>query len=338
MEMVSEKQTKVKTEKTPLSGKDLILATRPFAKEIRGKSWYYMLSALAFLAASLAGTILMPNFALRFACSILAGIFIIRTFVIYHDFMHHSILHKSKLANALMTIFGIYVLAPTSIWKRSHDYHHKHNSKLFSASIGSYPIVTKKKLESMSRQERRFYLGLRHPFTILAGYMSMFFVGMTLRSFRTAPDKHMDSLVAMILHLVFIGVMFWWGGLPAVVLTVFIPFIISGFMGAYLFYAQHNFPGTTFKDKDGWTYEGAAMESSSYMTMSRLGNWITANIGYHHIHHLNAKIPFYRLPEAMAAIPELQQAKRTSLRWKDIKACLKLKVWDPEQGKMVGLK
>jgi omega-6 fatty acid desaturase (delta-12 desaturase) len=79
------------------------------------------------------------------------------------------------------------------------------------------------------------------------------------------------------------------------------------------------------------------MKSSSFMTMSPLMHWFTGNIGYHHIHHLNASIPFYRLPEAYREIPELQQAKTTSLKIKDIIACFRLKVWDPEQQKMVGI-
>ena len=72
------------------------------------------------------------------------------------------------------------------------------------------------------------------------------------------------------------------------------------------------------------------------MAMNPVLNWITANIGYHHIHHLNSRIPFYRLPEAMAKIPELQTQKITTLWPSDIIACLKLKVWDPEKNKMVG--
>jgi omega-6 fatty acid desaturase (delta-12 desaturase) len=57
--------------------------------------------------------------------------------------------------------------------------------------------------------------------------------------------------------------------------------------------------------------------------------WFTGNIGYHHVHHLNPKIPFYRLPEAMVAIKELQSPVMTSLRPYDILACLRLKLWDP---------
>jgi len=72
--------------------------------------------------------------------------------------------------------------------------------------------------------------------------------------------------------------------------------------------------------------------------MNPIMHWFTANIGYHHIHHLNAKIPFYRLPEVMKHFPELQAARTTSLHPRDIIACLKLKVWDQELGRMVSLK
>jgi omega-6 fatty acid desaturase (delta-12 desaturase) len=40
----------------------------------------------------------------------------------------------------------------------------------------------------------------------------------------------------------------------------------------------------------------------------------------------------------MAAIPELQEPKTTSLNPWDIAACFKLKVWDPENNKMIGVK
>src|ERR1700761_4040340 len=100
----------------------------------------------------------MPYFILKLVFSVLAGLLMVRMFVIYHDFQHHAILHRSVLADVIMSLYGIYVLVPSSIWKRSHDYHHAHNSKLFSASIGSYPIATKKKFLSMSAGEKRLYL------------------------------------------------------------------------------------------------------------------------------------------------------------------------------------
>jgi Fatty acid desaturase len=320
-----------------MTGKELILATKAFAKENRATSWLLMLSTLFLLVAGITGTIILENIWLRLACSIFTGLLIVRMFVIYHDHQHHAILNKSVVADAIMTAFGIYVLAPTSIWKRSHDYHHNHNSKLFSASIGSYPIASKTKFLSMTPAERRLYLFIRHPLTVGFGYFTMFIYGMCVSSFVCAPRKHIDSLVALVLHIVFITAVVWFGGWQAWLFVILIPYLIACGIGSYLFYAQHNFPTTTFSGNSDWKYEAAAMESSSYMLMNPFMQWVTGNIGYHHIHHLNSRIPFYRLPEAMAAIPELQKAKTTSLKPSDIVACFRLKIWDPEQGRMTGI-
>jgi omega-6 fatty acid desaturase (delta-12 desaturase) len=319
-------------------GKELILATRPFAKEIRAKSWYYAISTLVFLTMALAGTVTLPFVLLRIASSIVAGLLMIRMFVIYHDHQHHSILTNSKSANLMMTVFGIYILSPSSIWKRSHDHHHNHNSKLFSASIGSFPIATRTRFLAMTRKEKFIYLAIRHPVTIGLGYFSMFMFGMCLRAFISNPKKHVDALVALILHIavsVTIFIIFGWLNW---LLIFFVPFIIAFGLGAYLFYAQHNFPGVTFSENDEWAYEKAALESSSFMKMNKVMAWFTGNIGYHHIHHLNSKIPFYRLPEVLQQLPELQTCKVTSLKFSEVWACLRLKLWDQEKNKMITLK
>jgi len=321
-----------------LSGKELILATKPFAKEIRSKSWIYMLSTMLFLALTFSAIFFIPFVAARLFFSVLTGLLLVRSFIIYHDHKHHSILANSKAAKWIMTVFGYFILSPTSIWKRSHDHHHHHNSKLFSASIGSYPIATKRKFEEMTRRQKFEYLAIRHPATIALGYFSMFIFGMCIASFVSNPRKHYDSLIALILHIsisVFLFILLGW---QIWFFLFFLPFIIAFAMGAYLFYAQHNFPGVTFSENNDWAYETAALESSSYMEMNPVMAWLTGNIGYHHIHHLNSKIPFYRLPEVMSRFKELQHCKRTSLKLNEIVACLRLKIWDQDKHKMVGLR
>lgn len=320
-----------------LQGKQLILATKPYMKEDRAKSWYYTLSTLFILIASLIGTVYNFHWSLKLLCSIFSGLVIVRLFVIYHDHQHKTILNRSKAADFLFTLFGFYVLAPTGIWSRSHDYHHKNNSKLYSAAIGSYPIYTKQKYEKCSRMEKIHYLFIRHPLTILFGYFFAFMWGMCFKSIINRFSKHIDSLVALIVHFAYQAAVFYFLGWQTWILLCFIPHFISGAMGAYLFYAQHNFPGVTFKGNEEWTYEGAALDSSSYMDLNPFMHWVTANIGYHHVHHMNARIPFYRLPEVMKDFPELQNAKKTSLKPKDIIACFKLKVWDFEKQEMVGV-
>jgi omega-6 fatty acid desaturase (delta-12 desaturase) len=321
-----------------LSGKELILATKPFAKEIRSKSWFYTLSTIILIGLALTSTILIPFFFVKMIFSLIAGLLMVRMFIIYHDHQHHSILTNSRLANFIMTVFGFYILSPTSIWKRSHDHHHNNNSKLFSASIGSYPIVTKRKYEEMNGRQKFEYLAIRHPLTIALGYFSMFMFGMCISSFVSNPRKHYDSLIALLIHITISVLLFLFVGWQIWFCLFFLPFVIAFAMGAYLFYAQHNFPGVTFSDNKEWAYEKAALESSSYMEMSPVMAWVTGNIGYHHIHHLNSRIPFYRLPEVMENIEELQSCKRTSLNIREVIACLQLKIWDQDNNKMVGLK
>ncbi len=320
-----------------LSGKELILATKPYAKENRLMSWYYTLSTIFLLIALLLGTYWNINIFAKIACSILAGLVIVRLFVIYHDQQHGAILQKSFLAEIIFTIFGIYILAPPSIWKRSHDFHHKHNSKMPVSEVGAFPTLTKEKFLELSKAEQFGYLASRHPITIFLGYISIFMYSLTIFSFKNSPRKHIDCGIALVIHYSLAFCTFYFLGWQPFLLTFLVPFLIACGLGAYLFYVQHNFPGVTFRVRNEWTYEHAALESSSFLVMNPVMNWFTANIGYHHIHHINAKVPFYRLPETMAAIPELQDVKTITFSLKDVIACFHLKLWDTKNNQMIGM-
>lgn len=320
------------------TGQELILATKPFAADDPIKSWWCILSTTSLLLLALAGTLWGFHWAGKLFCSGLAGLLILRLFVIYHDQQHHAILPHSRLAERLMRLFGIIALSPSSVWRSSHNHHHHHNSKLRGSHIGSFPIMTDAQFRKSLRGERIKYLFMRHPLTILFGYLFMFLYGMCLYPFWNNPKQHFDGLIALIVHGAIAVIIVHWFGWPALLLTQTIPHFIAYAIGSYLFYAQHNFAGVSFRDKAGWTYERAAMESSSYLKTSRLMAWFTANIGYHHIHHLNARIPFYRLPEVLREIPELQSPKTTSFSPREIYRCLRLKVWNVQLQRMVSLR
>ena len=319
------------------TGKEIILATKPYAVDSSARSWWHVLSTASLLAGALAGTLWNFHLAGKLACSVLAGLLYLRFFVIYHDQQHEAILPRSRLAEGLMRVFGILILSPSSVWKSSHNHHHNHNSKLRGSHIGSYPIMTKGQYLKAPKAMRIKYLFMRHPLTILFGYIFVFQYGMCLYPSFTKPREHYDCLVAFLVHVLLGVAITWFFGWSALVLTLVIPHFVASAIGSYLFYAQHNFPLVSFSDNGTWTYDKAALESSSFMKTGPIMAWFTANIGYHHLHHLNSRIPFYRLPEVMAAIPELQTPRITSLQPGEIIRCLRLKVWDPEVKRMVGL-
>lgn len=315
----------------------LILATKAYAKDHSLKSWWYILSTAVLLAITTAVPLFHLPLFIKIISSVLAGLLNLRLFVIYHDQQHHAILPRSKVAEVLMRGFGIWALTPSSIWRSSHNYHHNHNSKLRGSHIGSFPIMTKDQYVSSSKSDRRYYLFMRHPLTILFGYVFVFFYGMTVYPFFNSPRRHLDCMFAFVTHISISVALIYFFGWQTWLLALALPFFIGCAVGSYLFYAQHNFPGVSFTDKAGWTYEKAALESSSYLKTNPIMAWFTANIGYHHIHHLNARVPFYRLPEVLREIPELQKPKTTSLHPADILRCLRLKVWCVETQSMVAL-
>jgi len=281
------------------TGQQLILATKPYAADFAARSWWYMLSTAFLLLLAFAGTLWNIHPAAKIACSILSGLLLLRLFVIYHDQQHLAILPRSRIAEGLMRVFGVFALSASSIWRSSHNHHHSHNSKLRGSQIGSFPIMTRSQFEISAPSDRRKYLSMRHPLTILFGYFTMFLFGMCINPFLNNPRKHYDCLIALLVHIA-IGVAlvtFW--GWRQLLLTQTVPHLIAYAIGSYLFYAQHNFPGVSFNDKAGW---------------------------------------IYRLPELVRDMPELRNPRITSLHPLDIFRCLRLKVWDTDLQRMIGLR
>ncbi len=314
--------------------KELLIATRPFAQERPALSWWHVVSTLAVAGLLLAIIRSEWPLLLRVPASVMLGLVIVRLFVLYHDHQHGAILAGSRIADWLMRAIGLLILSPSSGWKRSHDHHHAHNSKLSGPNVGSFPLMTTDEYRNASRRERIEYAFVRHPLSILCGYATVFFYGMCVRPLLANPRRHLDGALAIICH----ASLLIWLGLQEVDdlwLAALIPCSIASCIGAYLFYAQHNFPQAAIQPVTEWNYVAAALSSSSYIPMGRVMRWMTANIGYHHVHHLNSRIPFYRLPEAMAALPELQSPRTVTLHPRDIAACLKLRLWDPVAGRLV---
>lgn len=321
------------------SGKELLAASKTYAYEYKLRSWVEVLLTIALSGLAMFVTLLAPiSIWFKIPISIVNGLLYVRLFVIYHDYQHRAILQNSTIAIWLMRAVGVYVLAPEMVWKRTHEYHHNNNSKLSISGIGSYPTVSTKRYITLTKKQKLIYLINRHPATILLGYITLFIYWLNLKSFVQSPSKHLDSLLALVVHFA-IGFAIWYlFGTALVILGWIVPFSITFGMGAYLFYCQHNFPGATFRENQDWTYDNAALSSTSYMVMNPVMHWFTGNIGYHHVHHLNSRIPFYKLYDVMQDMPELQNVGKTSWKLNDMIACFKLKLWDAEKGKMIPLR
>lgn len=316
-------------------GRDLIRATAPFAVEHVAKSWWYVATTFTLMVVVLTGAGMATWWPLRTLLSVLGGLVMVRAFITYHDYMHGAILHHSRLAWLLFHLYAGFALTPPRSWKKSHNYHHGHVGKISKMSIGAFPVITTKMWREASPSARAFYRFQRHPLVVLFGYITIFLYSICLLPLLRNPLNNWDSAVSLLAHGGLIAVLWVYGGFDVAFYVVILPMSIASALGSYLFFAQHSFKRMHIITPEAWTYYRAALESSSYMRLNKTMQWFTGNIGYHHIHHLNIHIPFYRLPEAMAAIPELQSPITTTLAPRDIIACFQSCLWDEDKQRIV---
>jgi omega-6 fatty acid desaturase (delta-12 desaturase) len=318
------------------AGAELVRASQVYAKEDRATTWRLLASTAAVYTTFLAIALFAPNLPLKVLGGLFTGLTSVRLFIFYHDYLHDAVLKDSKAGKAIMTVVGLITLNPPSVWKETHDYHHRNNAKMLGGQIGSYPVVTVAMWEAMTPSQRKWYAFARHPFTIATGYFWIFIIGMCISPFRRGPREHWQGPLALVVHFGLAAVVAATLGPIAALTGIILPVYVACALGGYLFYAQHNFPDIQLKDRKSWDFAHAAVSSSSMFDMNPVLHWFTGNIGFHHVHHLNHRIPFYRLPEAMAGMPELQNPGRTTWKMSDIASCLRLKLWDGDKSRMVG--
>jgi len=271
----------------------------------------------------------------RLLLSVLGALVMVRAFITYHDYMHGAILRSSPVAWLLFRVYAAFALTPPRSWRESHNYHHGHVGRISLASVGAFPVITTKMWHEASASARASYRLQRHPLVVLSGYITVFAINICVLPLLRNPLKYWDSALVLLAHGALISLLWIVGGFGLAFFSMLLPMTIASALGSYLFFAQHSFKRMQIISPESWTFYRAALESSSYMRLNRLMQWFTGNIGFHHIHHLNVRIPFYRLPEAMAAIPELQSPITTSLAPRDIVDCFKAALWDEELQRMV---
>ena len=310
-------------------------ATRAFAHQSAARSWWYIGSTFALLAGVLAGAAFAPWWPVRLAASIVGALLLVRTFILYHDFMHGAILPGSRLARAVFYTYAAINLTPPRSWRDSHNFHHANVGTILGSDVGSFPLMTAEMWRSASRLQRLSYRLKRHPATIAFAYLTIFLFSVCLQPLLRRPARYWDSALSLIAHGAVVAAVWVFAGFDAAFFALLLPMSIAGALGGYLFYAQHSFPGMRILPDEEWTPYRAALVSSSYLRLGPVLRWFTGNIGFHHVHHLNSLIPFYELPHAMAAIPELQHPAVTTLRPRDVVACFRANVWDEASGRMV---
>ncbi len=278
--------------------------------------------------------IVRPGAWLAVALGLLATVFLVRMYSLFHDLTHNA-MFESRAANARWGhLLGFLLFTPYRWWQYQHRLHHAHAGNLDKRGPGEIYTMTLAEYQRASRARRIYYRAYRNP-------LLMLLVGPTLVFLfeRRFPQRGMTRPIlfsVVVTNLALAGWAIGWSalaGFGTFLLVQGTTLIAGGAIAGWMLYIQHQYEDTYFQSGGDWQFELAALQGSSFLKLPRALRWVVGNANYHHVHHLSAKIPNYRLRAAHEEQPMFARTPVVTIR--SGIAALRLKLWDEERRSLV---
>lgn len=273
---------------------------------------------------------------LTLAISVLAAGTLVRLFMIQHDCGHGAFFRRRAINDWVGRVIGVLTLTPYKVWRHSHSTHHATSSNLCKRGVGDISTLTVREYQALSSPRRLAYRLYRSPLVIFGiGPAFQFLLRNRLpQEFRREALTNWVSAMGTNLTIFIVaGVMIYAVGAGPFLLVHLPIILLASSIGVWLFYVQHQFEDTYWSENQAWSLQDAAFQGSSHYALPQPLRWFTANIGVHHVHHLQSRIPYYRLPQVLRDFPELAEVRRMNLRQSF--ACVRLRLWDEGRSKLV---
>ena len=276
---------------------------------------------------------------LTISLAVVNAFFLVRIFIIQHDCGHQSFTASRRANNIIGAVSSFLTFIPYKYWAKNHNYHHGHNGILDkNRSIGDINTLTVKEFQKLSRFQKLKYMLFRSaPVLFLIGPMVYIFYNNRLPLIRLKGWKIANlsllwnNLFLLLIHSALIFFLGW----QAFVRVHFPILVAFGTIAIWFFYIQHQHEHTYKALKEKWDYLRASIQGSSYYKLPRLFHWLSGNIGYHHIHHLNSLVPNYELARCHHENPVFDQVANSLTFWQSLR-CVFNKLWDEDREKMIG--
>jgi acyl-lipid omega-6 desaturase (Delta-12 desaturase) len=227
-------------------------------------------------------------------------------------------------------------MTPYQVWRHSHAKHHATSGNLDRRGFGDIDTLTVREYRAMGKWERIAYRVYRFPlvmFVIGPLFVFVFKQRLPFGFMRSGAKFWVSAMGTNVAIAGMFAFMVWLVGWKAFLIIHLTVIMITGTIGVWLFYVQHQFEDTYWAEGKDWTAEEAALYGSSHYDLPHVFRWITANIGVHHVHHLYSRIPFYKLQKVLRDYPELANIRRLTF-WESL-SCIKLRFWDEENRRLV---
>ncbi|WP_223702524.1 fatty acid desaturase [Sutcliffiella deserti] len=321
------------------SMKNLKKQIAPFEQSQTTKSVWQIINTLGpfIILWILAYVSLSVSYWLALIPIVLAAGFLTRIFIIFHDCTHHSFFKNRRLNRAVGTAMGVLTLFPFDQWGYEHSVHHATSGNLDKRGTGDIWTLTVDEYAAAPWKTRIAYRIYRNPFVMFGIGPIYVFLLKNRFNRKGARKKERNNLyLTNIIIVALVALLCWAIGWQAFLLVQGSIFMISGSIGIWLFYVQHTFEDSYFVADKEWEYVLAAVEGSSFYKLPKLLQFLTGNIGYHHVHHLSPRVPNYKLEEAHKNTPPLEKVPTISLAT-SIRS-IRFRLWDEESKNFVSFR
>lgn len=301
------------------------------------RSVWQLVSTLTLFCASwyAAWYAYSTSYWLTLAAAIPAGGLLLRLFVLAHDCGHGSFFPSKTWNSIVGSVLGVLTFTPFHRWRKHHAVHHATSGDLDRRGGGDVRLLTVREYEALSPASRWWYRFERHPL-ILFGIAPVLYFVLWQRVVQEPPEWKSERRSVHLTNLAIIAFVAGLGWLigPWKFLAIHVPIVaLASSAGVWLFFVQHHYEGAYWRNHDEWDHGAAGLYGSSYYKLPRWLQWLTANIGLHHVHHLDSRIPNYRLQECLDQNPSLSEMKPLTLT--SSLGCARLRLWDEEHECMV---
>lgn len=287
----------------------------------------------------LAWAALSISYWLTLAISLPAAGFLLRLFLIQHDCGHGAFFRKKAANDWVGRVIGVFTLTPYDVWRRSHAIHHASSGNLEKRGYGDIDTLTISEYRARTLRGRILYRLYRNPIVMFGLGPAFVFLLQHRLPFGLMSAGSIYWISAMGTNAgiaLAVGLLIYLVG-AGPFLMVHLPItLLAASIGVWLFYIQHQFEETVWATGQAWDVHDAALHGSSHYVLPAPLQWLTANIGVHHVHHLYSKIPFYRLPQVLRDHPELATMRRMTV-WQSL-SCLRLRLWDESRQRLVSFR
>ena len=275
------------------------------------------------------------SFWLTLPLAVLAGGFLVRLFIIFHDCGHGSYLRSRRANDIVGFVTGVLTFSPYAHWRWEHAIHHGSAGHLDKRGTGDIWTMTVQEYLEASRLRRIHYRLVRNPFVLFV--LAPLFVFVIKHRFASPKANKRERRSVWWMNLTLAAVTFsmsWIFGIGHYVLVQSIVLLVAGAAGLWLFYVQHQFEGVYWERGKNWDYTKAALQGSSFYKLPKVLQWFSGNIGFHHVHHLSPRIPNYNLQRCHESTALFQQVRPVTLS-ASLKS-LAFRLWDEQRKQLVG--